>query len=203
MRRMIVVAAMAMAMSALAQQPATPNSQAPKPTESAKPAQSAKPADSADKPAEKAAPKYESPTARLKAAKTVMLKPLRGNRIPFDVISGAMDGWGRYTQVKDEDKADLVIEISAPDDPDNSTTTISTRNDISTGKPEQSVNTSHGFSGGSGPITMMVRDKNKLAVWVGTENSKGALRKKEREDNLVDAAQQLFARFHDRVEPPQ
>ena len=50
---------------------------------------------------------------------------------------------------------------------------------------------------------MTVRDaRNKRVLWRGTESGKYALREKARENNLVQAAEKLASKFHDRLEPP-
>jgi hypothetical protein len=52
-------------------------------------------------------------------------------------------------------------------------------------------------------ISMTVRDaRNKRVLWRGTESGKYALREKARENNLVQAAEKLASKFHDRLEPP-
>lgn len=55
-----------------------------------------------------------TPSARLTAAKTVFMKDGGGNGIPFDVISSALEAWGRFTMVDSPEKADVVVEVSAP-----------------------------------------------------------------------------------------
>jgi hypothetical protein len=39
-------------------------------------------------------------------------------------------------------------------------------------------------------------------MWFGSEEPKFAVRQKATQTNLVQAAERLFTRFHDRVEPP-
>jgi hypothetical protein len=52
------------------------------------------------------------------------------------------------------------------------------------------------------PIRMAVLDpKTRLPLWTGVEQPKHALKQKAREDNLVEAAQALFSKFHQAVEP--
>jgi hypothetical protein len=43
--------------------------------------------------------------------------------------------------------------------------------------------------------------KSKRELWTGTEHVKSGFKKKTEEDNLVAAAEKLFLRFHDSVEP--
>jgi hypothetical protein len=53
-------------------------------------------------------------------------------------------------------------------------------------------------------VSMTVLDaRNKRVLWRGTESAKYAVREKARENNLVEAAEKLASKFHDRLEPPQ
>jgi len=70
------------------------------------------------------------------------------------------------------------------------------------GKPQTSSGTSKDLSGSS--VTMKVYEaKTHRELWVGTEKVKSAFKKKSAEDNTVEAAEKLFLRFHDSVEPSQ
>ncbi len=65
--------------------------------------------------AQQAKPKEERAAPDpLKVAKTIFVKQASGSDIPFNVISSALDGWGRFTQVDAPEKADLVVSISSP-----------------------------------------------------------------------------------------
>ena len=44
--------------------------------------------------------------------------------------------------------------------------------------------------------------KNKRVLWRSTEKVKSALKQKAKENNLVEAAERLVSKFHDRLEPP-
>jgi hypothetical protein len=68
------------------------------------------------------------------------------------------------------------------------------------GQPEQSSTTSRSLS--NPPIKMTVIDtRSKLPLWTATQPVKYALKQKSREDNMVEAAQALFLKFHQAVEP--
>ena len=65
--------------------------------------------------AQPAKPKEEKPAPDpLRTAKTIFVKQASGSPIPFNVISSAFDGWGRFTQVDAPEKADLVVSVSSP-----------------------------------------------------------------------------------------
>jgi hypothetical protein len=171
------------------------------PTEQ-KPADTPKPAATEQKPGT-AQPRnlILARAERLKAAKTVFIKNAGGSSIPMDVISGSLEGWGRYTMAAAADKADVIIEISSPEESSSSITVNGSRTSPLTGQPEQSTTTSRSLS--TAPIKMTVFDsKTKLPLWTATQPVKGALKQKSREDNLVEAAQTLFLKFHLAVEPP-
>lgn len=144
-----------------------------------------------------------NPFTRLTAAKNVYLKSGGGNPIPFNVIESSMQGWGRYQLVESADKADLILEVTAPTDSGGGiSVSSSTKNDRS-GRPEDSTSTSRELSSGGGSVKIVVYDaRSKAALWSGMEQAKSAMRQKQREDNLVQAAEKVFTKFHDRIEPP-
>lgn len=140
------------------------------------------------------------PTSRLAAARTAYIKNAGGSAIPYNVISSSMEDWGRFTMVDSADKADIIVEVSSPSG--GSGVSVSSKTDASprTGQPESSTSTTREI--GSGPVRMTVIDgKSKSVLWVSSEQPKFAMRKKSQEDNLVEAAETLFTKFHDRVEP--
>jgi hypothetical protein len=142
----------------------------------------------------------DSTTSRLANAKNVLVMRARGNGIPFDVIKSAIDGWGRFALVEAPDKADLVISVATSGD--NNVKVGSASNGFSpSGRPDASTTTTREFS--DSDITMTVYDaKSKRVLWVATETAKSALRQTTRENNLVEAAERLAVKFHDRLEPP-
>jgi hypothetical protein len=144
-----------------------------------------------------------SPTARLQAATTAYVKNVDGSAIGVDTISTTLDGWGRYKLVNSPEKADLLIEVTSPDDEDGGVSVSSSSGTSRTsGRYEQSTNSSRSLSTGSGTMRMVVRDaKTKLTLWGASEQVKGGMKKNTRENNLVGAAQKLVGKFHDRVEP--
>jgi hypothetical protein len=44
--------------------------------------------------------------------------------------------------------------------------------------------------------------KTKRVLWIASETAKFAVKEKARENNLVEAAERLTSKFHDRLEPP-
>src|SRR5262245_34110645 len=67
-------------------------------------------------PAPEKKPLVETPSMRLATAKNVFITRTHGSKIPFEVISSTLEGWGRYTVVNEPEKADLLIEISSTGD---------------------------------------------------------------------------------------
>ncbi len=143
-----------------------------------------------------------SPTARLNAAKTVFVKNGGGNEIPYNVISSAVEGWGRFLPVDAPEKADIIIEVTAPEENSGMSVSSSTTRSAPAGKQnESSVTSTRNLT--VTQIKLLVYDgKSKIPLWSGTEQPKSGMKQKTREDHLVEAAQRLFTRFHDRVEPP-
>jgi hypothetical protein len=150
-------------------------------------------------PAEKK-PLIETPSMRLAAAKNVFITRTHGSRIPLDVIRSTMEGWERFTFVETPDKADLIIEISSTGD---SGVQVSSSSNISpdTGQEEKSNSTRKDIS--PTDIKMVVFDsRNKRPLWAATESVKFAVKEKGKENNLVEAAERLVSKFHQRLEPP-
>jgi hypothetical protein len=144
-----------------------------------------------------------SPFLRLTEAKSVFLKSSGGSDIPYNVISSSMEGWGRYEIVKSPDKADLILEITAPSDSGGGVTVSSKTSNDQFGRPQDSITSTRDLSSGSGTVKLVIYDgRSKAALWSATEEAKGAMRQKAREDNLVNASERVFTKFHDRIEPP-
>lgn len=144
-----------------------------------------------------------SPFLRLTSAKSVFIKSSGGSDIPYNVISSSMEGWGRYEIVKSPDKADLILEITAPSDSGGGITVSSSTKNDQFGRPQDSISSSRDLSSGGGAVKLVIYDaRSKAALWSATEEAKGAMRQKAREDNLVSASEKVFTKFHDRIEPP-
>lgn len=153
----------------------------------------------AQQPAEKK-PLIETPSMRLAAAKNVFITRTHGSRIPLDVIRSTMEGWDRFTFVETPEKADLIIEIASAGD---SGVQVSSSSKVSpeTGHEEKSNTPRKDIS--PTDIKMTVFDsRNKRPLWSASESVKFAMKEKGKENNLVDAAERLASKFHERLEPP-
>jgi hypothetical protein len=150
-------------------------------------------------PAEKK-PIIETASMRLASARNVFIYRTHGSQIPFDVIRSTVEGWGRFTLVDTAGKADLIIEISSSGD---SSVQVSSSSSVSaeTGKEEKSTSSRKDIS--PSEVKMTVFDaRNKRGLWTATESVKFAMKEKAKENNLVEAAERLASKFHDRLEPP-
>jgi len=153
------------------------------------------------KDTEKKPPQIQTPTARLTSARNIYFVRAHGGDIPFDTIRTTIDGWERFTLVPAPDKADLIIEISSSGGENEMRVTGGMSPSMETGRMEESSHSSKEFSGTE--VSMIVTDaKNKRVLWRGTESAKYAVRQTARENNLVEAAEKLASKFHDRLEPP-
>jgi hypothetical protein len=153
----------------------------------------------AQQPPEKK-PVMETPSMRLASAKNVLIVRTHGSRIPFEVIKSTLEGWGRFTLVETREKADLIIEVSSSGD---SGVQVSSSSKVSpeTGQEEKSSSTRKDIS--PTDVKMTVFDaRNKRGLWSATESVKFAMKEKAKENNLVEAAERLASKFHDRLEPP-
>jgi hypothetical protein len=138
-----------------------------------------------------------SATTRLLNAKTIFLKKAAGGDTAFDMVSNAIVGWPRYTVVDSLDKADLLIEVSSPEEQKKKEGT-SVRGDG--GELRKAPDTSPSY--GSSDVKVLVRDAHTRAVlWAGSERVKEAFRDSKTEENLIDATQKVLQKLHDRVEP--
>jgi len=150
-------------------------------------------------PPEQKNPAYVSPSARLAAAKAIFMKNNGGSEIPFNVISGGMEGWGRFFLVDSPEQADIVIEVTSPDDDHSSQNTSKTKLGAK-GRMEDSASSR---TANEGPIKMVVSDaRTHLTLWAASENPKGGFRQRARDEHLVEAAQRLITKFRERIEPP-
>jgi hypothetical protein len=137
---------------------------------------------------------------KLAFGKSAYIKNEHGGNIAFDAISSDIEGWGRFVLVDSPDKADFVVAISSYE---GGSVTGNSHTDYATpdGKPKTSSGASKDLSGSS--VTMKVYEpKTQRELWSGSEKVKSAFKKKAGEDNIVAAAEKLFLRFHDTVEPP-
>ena len=153
----------------------------------------------AQQPSEKK-PVMETPSMRLASARNVLVVRTHGSRIPFEVIRSTLEGWERFTLVETPEKADLIIEVSSTGD---SGVQVSSSSKVSaeTGHEEKSSSTRKDIS--PTDVKMTVFDaRNKRGLWSATESVKFAMKEKAKENNLVEAAERLASKFHDRLEPP-
>lgn len=161
------------------------------------PAKTAKPS-SAEK---KTAPKIETPTARLTSARNVFITRSQGGKIPYDTIRTTIEDWQRFTLVNSADKADLIIEVASSGGDNGVRVGSSMSPNPETGRMEESTHSTRDLS--ATEVSMTVLDaRNKRVLWRGTESAKYAVLEKARENNLVEAAEKLASKFHDRLEPP-
>jgi|SRR5438270_2066890 len=145
-------------------------------------------------------PVIETPTMRLARAKNILLVRTRGSTIPASVIRTTIEGWGRFTFVEAPDKADLIIEVSSSGD---SGVQVSSSSQVApeTGREEKSSSSRKDIS--PTDVRMTVIDaRNKRLLWSATESVKFAMKEKSKQNNLVEAAERLASKFHDRLESP-
>jgi hypothetical protein len=100
-------------------------------------------------------------------------------------------------------KADIIIEVSAPEDSSGTSVSSSTKTSPYTGRPEQSTTSTKQISTTS-DVVLVVRDaRTGMRLWSASEHVKSAMKKKGDENNLVKAAEKLVEKLHDRLEPPE
>ena len=158
-------------------------------------------AQAATQPSPAKKPVADSATARITSAKNLMVTRARGNQIPYEVISSTLEGWGRFTMVDAAEKADLLVTVATTGGDNGVRVSGSAGPSPLIGRPERS--SSSGVEYSNAEITMTVYDaKSKRILWTAVETAKSAMKQTARENNLVEAAEKLAVRFHDRLEPP-
>lgn len=159
----------------------------------------------AQQPAPAATPGAPSHYDTIAAARKVFLKNAGGSDIPFNVISRDFEGWAHYLLVDSPDKADLIIEIRSPDDGSESKDKDSDKGKshvYSGGQPNSGSQQNEAPGPAADVIVFTVYDKNKRPMWIAREQPKYTVRHKNEQAHLEEAAQKIFTRFHDRIEPP-
>ncbi|MBZ5628599.1 MAG: hypothetical protein LAO06_07010 [Acidobacteriia bacterium] len=157
-----------------------------------------------DKPKDKAEPQpnnpsFVSPAARLAAAKTALIQNAGGSEVPYNVISSGIEGWGRFRLVESRSQADVIIEVTSPEEESSS---VSTKTRVGpSGRTEDSTTTTRDLSNGA--IKLVVLDgKTHIPLWSASERPKGGFRQRTRSDHLVEAASRLVTKLRERLDPP-
>lgn len=162
--------------------------------------QPAKAAQATDK-SEKKPETIHTSTVRLTLARNVFIVRTQGGKIPFDTIRTTIDGWQRFTLVDSAEKADLIIDVASSGGDDGVRVSSSMRPSQETGRMEESTSSSRDLSATEVSMTVLDAHNNRV-LWRATESAKYAMRQKARENNLVEAAEKLASKFHDRLESP-
>ncbi len=143
-------------------------------------------------------PVFVSPSARLAAAKTALVRNAGGSEISYNVINSGLEGWGRFHLVDSPSEADIIIEVTSPEDETNSKggrTRLS-----ASARPDDAA-----------PVRDLPIDAVKLAVydahthivlWSATDRIKGGWHQRTRDDHLVESAERLVSKLRERLEPP-
>ena len=137
-----------------------------------------------------------------KTAKTVFLKQSSGSEIPFNVITSNMEGWDRFTLVDAPEKADIILEVTSPREvPDMAVASPIRDYPQRQRSPDQPTPTSKNPL--TEPVKLIAYDARTMKpIWTASQRPRYAMKQKARESSLVEAAENLFSKFHDRVEPP-
>jgi len=143
-------------------------------------------------------PTFLSPAQRLAAAKNVFIKQSGGSEIPYNIFTGGIDGWGRYMIVDSPAQADIIIDITSPDDDRSAHPNSDSKTKVKGSGPPEPTNTANY----DGPIRVVVSDaRTHLTLWAASEQPKGGFRARARDEHIVESAQRLLAKFRERVEP--
>jgi len=147
-------------------------------------------------------PQAVTPSARLAAAKTAFLKNGGGNAIPFDVISMSFADWARFTVVEDPAAADVIIEVTSPDDGKKKEETGSGGFGVS-GQGKRNDEPSTPANTRTDVLLAVTDAKTKATLWSATEKPNSVQKGMSRDEKYVAAAQRLMARLRQRIEPAE
>ena len=157
---------------------------------------------------ESSKPLAVTPGVRLAAAKSVYLSNLGGSDTPFDVISMSFSEWARWRVVSDPAKADLIVEVTSPDDGHKKDKDKEGGAGGFTAKAQGRSIGGSGDSGDSAPVStrndvlMNVRDaKTKAVLWSGTEKPTSTEKGMSKDEKFAAAGNRLMASFRKRIEP--
>ena len=151
---------------------------------------------------QKKTPDAPPPPDPFKTAKTLFIKQQGGSAIPFNVITSNMEGWGRFTLVDAPEKADIILEVISPREITDMAVASPIRDYPQTRRsPDQPTPTpKNNFAE---PVKLVAYDTKAMKpIWTASQRPSYAIKTKARENSLVEAAEALFSKFHDRVEPP-
>lgn len=143
-----------------------------------------------------------TPAVRLAAAKAVYLKNGGGSDTPFDVISMSFSEWARFSVVDDPEKADLIVEVTSPDDgkkkdKEGGGFTASAQGQQVAGHQADEPPTST-----RSDVLMAVRDaRTKATLWSGTEKPTSVEKGMSKAEKFAAAGTRLMSRFRQKVEP--
>lgn len=133
---------------------------------------------------------------RLAFGKSMYVKNAHGGNIAFEAISTDLQNWGRFTITDAPDRADFVAEVTCYE---SGSVSLGGNTSAPYDRSAQS-GVRKDFSSSS--VTLKVYEtKTNRELWTGSEKIKSAFKKKTEQDNVVAAAEKLFVRFHDAVEP--
>jgi len=148
-------------------------------------------------PAQQNPPISQNFSEKLAFGKSMYVKNEHGGNIAFDVISTDLQNWGRFTILNTPEKADFVAEVTSYE-------SGSINLGGNTPAPyERSAQSGVRKDLSSSSVTLKVYEaKTNRELWTGSEKIKSAFKKKTEQDNVIAAAEKLFVRFHDAIEPP-
>ena len=125
------------------------------------------------------------------------VKNVHGGNIAFDAISIDLQNWGRFTILDSAEKAEFVAEVTSYE------SGMISLGGNTPAPYERSAQSGVRKDLSSSSVTLSIYEaKTNRELWTGTEKIKSAFKKKTEQDNVIAAAEKLFVRFHDAVEPP-
>ncbi len=144
---------------------------------------------------------FLSRVARMRAAKTAFVKNGGGSDFPFNIFQSTMEGWGRVVLVDAPEKADIVIEVSAPLDESGVSVSSSTATNNPLGTVTEGSSKSYKQLYVQRIIITVYDARTNVRLWTAIERPKSAMKQSAREDNIAAATQALFTKFKEVLEP--
>jgi hypothetical protein len=113
-------------------------------------------------------------------------------------MTSTLSAWPQFTLVESPEQADIVVNVETLGEGDVQVSSGMSPK-VTTGQMEQTSKTSKDISASEIRVTVFDA-RNKRVLWTSAEKVKFAIKKTTKESNMVEAAQQLASRFHDRIE---
>lgn len=157
-----------------------------------------------DSPTEQKPVRSISPYARLNVARTAFVRNGGGSDVPFNIVESAILESGRFVLVSKPEQADIIVEITSPEEEGGASKSESKNKTSFTGmgqKPKEEE-PKEDKPPATPIVKLVVYDaRTKVPLWSAMEQPKGGFKKQTRDDNVIESTQHLIAKLRQRIQP--